>query len=106
MVVLSRERIIRMFFAAIYDIHYEDTYEELLSFSDIMKKYRKIIDLVPKEKSTNVNKIELRVVAVRENGKVFRMVPVWVFYGSTSYEGMEYTDSYAVFIDGLTGEEL
>ena len=42
------------------------------------------------------------VVAVRENGKVFRMVPVWVFYGSTSYEGMEYTDSYAVFIDGLT----
>ena len=106
MIALSKERIVRMFFTTIYDIHYENTYEELLSFSDIMKKYRKIIDLVPKEKSTNVNKIELRVVAVRENGKVFRMVPVWVFYGSTSYEGMEYTDSYAVFIDGLTGEEL
>lgn len=107
MIALSRERILRMFFTTLYDIHYEDTYEELLPFSDIMKKYRQIIDLVPKEKSTNVNKIELRVVAVRESGKVFRMVPVWVFYGSASYEGMEeYADSYAVFINGLTGEEL
>ena len=106
--VLNKERIISMYVNEVYEIIYEQGYEKLLDFSEILDKYRGCTELILSEYSTEVTDITLRVIALSQGKGIYKMTPIWIFYG-TSYgdaSGEIIAVPYAVMINALTGEEI
>jgi len=106
--VLNQERIISMFVYEVYDIAYEQDYEILLSFSEILDKYKASTELMLPDYNTEITDITMRVVALSQGGGIYKMTPVWIFYGTgfIDVEGELVTFPYAVIINGITGEEI
>lgn len=106
--VLNRERIISMNVYEVYEIAYKQDYEKLLDFSEILDKYKACTELRLPDYSTEVTDITMRVIASSQGKNIYKMTPVWIFYG-TSYcdmDGEISTSPYAVIINGLTGVEI
>ncbi|GEM_PF-2097565 len=103
--LLNKERIIYLYVDEIYKIQYEDNYEEILSFSDIIDKYKRSVQLKSIDRSTNISDITMRVITVDNGNGKYQLIPVWVFYGTLNYDdGTEIP--LAIFINALTGEEI
>lgn len=103
--LLNKERIIFLYVDEVYDIQYDEEYEELLSFSEIIDKYKKSVQLKIMGGNTSISDITMRVISVNQGNGTYQMIPVWIFYGTHYYEdGIEIP--HAVIINGLTGEEI
>lgn len=111
--VLGRSRLFGFDISGIYDVEYQDEYETLMDFQEIVERYGqspRLYENIP----TRITDISLRVLPVPDGSGNYVMEPIWVFYG---YEVHDYTEdgtgeavtvesSFAVFIDAVTGEEL
>lgn len=88
-----------------YELSYTGEYENLLSFEEILGRYRQVIGLMDRDYDTLLTDITMRVIPVPSGNEQYRMRPVWLFCGYEQWE--EGTDDfYVVFLDALTGEQL
>ncbi len=106
--IIKKDRIADLSFSNIYSISYSENYEELLSFDEILQRYRDMLESREMVYQTCITDITMRVLPTADGGDRYKMHPVWVFYGhdSTEVEGELMEGPYAVFFDGVTGDIL
>jgi len=103
--VLNEERWIAFNLRKIYDIQYQENYEKLMEFDDILAKYREYMSIASHDYETVVTDITMRAIAVSQGDDSCQVVPMWIFYGYwSSKDGISST--HAIFINAITGERL
>lgn len=104
-IILREDRIVNMYCYQVFDISYEDEYEEMVEFSQIIQKYKDIAVDVPKEQKIQITDITLRVRPIKNDEGSYDLVPMWIFYGTQDIEGfLPYP--YVVIFNALTGEVM
>ncbi len=104
--LLNKERFVSFRIGKIYDIQYENEYEELMAFQDIVERYRKYAGMAKQDYETVITDITMRVFMVNQGDGTYRAVPIWIFYGDVKFEGETWRGRQVVFIDAMTGEML
>lgn len=104
-IVLREDGIVKMVCNEVLDISYEDTYEELVDFSEIMENYRESAVDVPKEQRIEITDITLRVRLKETDEGKYDLIPMWVFYGTQEIDGT-WSYPYVVVYDALTGDKV
>ncbi len=102
--VVNKDRFISMNTSTMYTFRYGDKYEELISFEEILEKYRKTSELEMRDYSIKISRISMRVIAISDGENNYSMLPVWIFYGIQEDAIGKYP--YVMIINALTGEEL
>lgn len=104
-IALRKDRIATMNCYQVFDISYEDDYEELIAFPQILQKYKDIAVDVPKEQKIQITDITLRVRPIKNDDGSYDLVPMWIFYGTQDIEGfLPYP--YVVIFNALTGDVM
>lgn len=104
--LLNKERIVSFYINSIYDIQYDNKYEKLMEFSEILEKYKQYVSIARQDYETVVTDITMRAIAVEQENEKYQIVPVWIFYGYWEESTENVTGSHAVFINAVTGERL
>lgn len=102
-IVLREDGVVKMVCNEVFEISYEDNYEELVDFSEIMQKYRDSAVDVPKEQRIEITDITLRVRAMKNDEGNYDLLPMWIFYGTQEIDGT-WSYPYVVVFDALTGD--
>ena len=104
--LLNSERIASFYVYDIYEIQYEEEYEKLLKFSDIIEQYKKYASIALQDYETVITDITMRVLAIKQGGGKYKMTPVWIFYGYWENTAGDVKGEHAVFINAVTGARL
>ena len=104
--LLNKEKIVSFYINNIYDIQYEDRYEKLMEFSDVLEKYREYVGIAKQDYETVVTDISMIAVVVNQGDREYQIIPVWVFFGYWEEMTENVRGDHAVFINAVTGERL
>lgn len=105
-IVLNKDRVVGLNIEAIYDIKYQQEYEDLLEFSEVLNLYKQSPTINKYSYCKKITDISLRVIPVAEKGDLYTLAPVWVFYGKWFDEQQTFEAPFAIILDAVTGEEL
>lgn len=104
--VLNKERILQMDMTEVYDVRYGQEQEPLLDFDKVIGRYGQITEAAGETYAIEITDIGLRVIGVDEGGGKYRMAPIWIFYGTKTYEDGGANMPFAMMMDAVTGDEL
>lgn len=105
-IVLNKDRVVGLDIDDIYDIKYQQEYEDLLEFSEVLNLYKQSPTINKYSYCKEITDISLRVIPVAEKRDVYTLAPVWVFYGRWFDEQQTFEAPFAIILDAVTGEEL
>lgn len=105
-IILNKERVVGLDIDDIYNIRYQQEYEELLEFSEVLNLYKQSPTLNKYLYCQEITEISLRVIPIFEKENMYKMTPVWVFYGRWFDEQQTFEAPLAIILDAVTGEEL
>ena len=104
--VLNKERVVGFDIDDVYEIEYQQEYETLLEFTEILQIYRESTKLFTNNHNKEIKEISLRVIPVPIIENQYQMIPVWIFYGYWFDEKRTFEAPFAVMINAVTGDEL
>ncbi len=104
--VLNKERVVGFDVDDIYDIEYQQEYENLLEFTDILNRFKQSPKLLAISRQKEITDITIRVIAVDNGRGEYTMTPVWIFYGYWFDEASTFEAPFAVILNAVTGDEL
>ncbi len=103
---LNRDRFLEMSITEVYKISYGQEWEQLLRFEEVLERYGQFTEAAEENYAIEITEIGLRVTSVDEGGGTYRMAPIWIFYGTKTYESEGVVMPFAMMIDAVTGDEL
>lgn len=77
-----------------------------MRFEEVLERYGQFTEAAEENYAIEITEIGLRVTSVDEGGGTYRMAPIWIFYGTKTYESEGVVMPFAMMIDAVTGDEL
>lgn len=102
---INEEKYLAFYLNNVYDIKYGEDFEQLLSFQDVIDKYKQYSSLTLRDYSTEITDITMRALVVENEKGEYAITPIWIFYGYWQLDDGS-SAPYAVIINALTGDRL